>query len=58
MTRREAAEKVFRYNRENKKDFNNLIDMFEISTKIKTNNMTVEDFTGIEEADIFDRVVL
>ncbi len=40
------------------KDFNNLIDMFEISTKIRTNNMTVEDFTGIEEADIFDRVVL
>lgn len=39
-------------------EFNNLIDMFEISTKIRTDNMTLEDFTGINRCDIFDVVVL
>lgn len=39
-------------------DFNNLIDMFEISSKVRTDNMTIEDFTGIEEYDIFDRVII
>lgn len=31
------------------KDFNNLIDMFEISAKIRKENMTIEDYIGLED---------